>query len=189
MSAIIKQRHEDETDAERRDRLAVNGSKRRKSRALKGNLNDPGGVSIADRAVYRLGDAVEEWARAIVIVARELGLKIEFIHACDLLGWAIERRPLLLTTLYSARPSPIIAANILENSEPLARYAPTLSDIEEFYEHDAEVAKKIVQTLGADETRRRWFTNTLPKASSVLPRTEDAPALFCYPATSGASRA
>lgn len=188
MATFIKQRRETESDAERADRLAVN-SRRRKSRALKGNTNDVGGVSIAERAVYRLADAVEEWARAVVIVARERGLKIEFVHACDLLGWAIEKRPMLLATLYSSRPSEIIAQNILENAAPLARYAPTLEDIAESYSHDAAVADQVIKALGADETRRRWYLDTLPKASTVLPRAHDAPAHFSFPATPGTSRA
>lgn len=189
MATVIKQRSENETDAERLDRLAVNGSKRRKSRALKGNANDVGGISIADKVLHRLGDAIEEWAQAVAQAAKKQGRKIERIHAADLIGWAIEKRPLLLATLYSARPSEIIAANVLENSEPLARYAPTLDDISECYGHDAAVADQVVKALGADETRRRWFTGTLPKASTILPRAKDAPELFSYPATSGNNRA
>ena len=120
-------------------------------------------------------------------VAREQGRKIEFVHACDLIGWAIERKPMLLATLYCSRPSQIICQNILENSEPLARYCPTLEDIEEFYQDEA-LAKKVALGLGPDETRRRWFLGTLPKASHFARVSGAAPPHYAVPITYGTSR-
>lgn len=188
MATLLKQRCEDESDAERRDRLAVDGSKRRKGRALKGNDSDAGGTSISDRVLYRLGDLTEEWARALMQVARAQGRKIEYVHACDLIGWAIERKPLLLATLYCSRPSEIICANLLENSEPLARYVPSIADISEHYGQDEALAKKVALELGPDEVRRCWFLGKLPKASHFARLAADAPQHFCIPVLDGNSR-
>lgn len=184
MATLLKQRCEDESDAERRDRLAVNGSKRRKGRALKGNDSDAGGFSITDRVLHRLGDLSEQWARALMKVAREEGRSIAYIHALDLIGWAIERKPMLLVTLYCSRPSALICGNILENSEPLARYVPSLEDIAEYYD-DEVLAKKVALALGPDETRRRWFQKTLPKASHFARLAADAPQHYAVPVTDG----
>lgn len=191
MGALIRQRAEDETDAQRRDRLAVHGSRRRKARRVKGNEAEPGGIAVTDRILFRMGDLIEEWARALMSVGREKGLRIEFIHACDLIGWAVERRPLLLATLYASRPSAILCENILDNSEPRARYTPTHEDISEFYGFDDEVAWMLVRSLGPDEVRRRWYLGTLPAASRVLPRPpeqHDVAAAFSVPILDGNSR-
>lgn len=185
MGFLIKQRNEDESDAKRRARLAVST----KHRKFKGNESDAGGTSSAERVLFRLGDAIEQWARALMTVSRAQGTRLEYVHALDLIGWAVERRALLLATLYSSRPSEIVCANILENSPPRSLYIPTTEDIAEFYDQNEAVAHQVAKALGNDETRRRWYLGRLPKASSILPRSTDAPACFSEPVTSGTSRA
>lgn len=186
----------DETDAQRAARLDVARPKTTKrgrppgrtqrlkgsetdgggaghTKPLKGNEADVGGFGIVDRVIYQMADNIDAWSNALVRVARGQGLRLEYQHCRDLLGWAVERSPLLLATLYRSRPSQILCENILENSPPLSRYAPSLADIAEHFAPPApdvedmhaarKAAKRLVSQLGPDEVRRRWYLETLPR--------------------------
>ncbi len=141
-----------ETNTERKKRLSF----------------DRGRARVTSPTVPELGAAVDTFADNILECAGHLqrvaalqSVTLTTEHAGDIIAAALERRPLLWTTLGASRPSQIILESILENADPRSLICPEFTDIRVALDEDD--ARAIWRDVDHEAIRRLWRDNRLPK--------------------------